>query len=323
MSDVRFDMDFDEVLYVDEVPPTDEEIERMISGAPDVDSGYRPRLLDPAARAAGEGERFELLSPSAMVNLPDPEWLVESVLPADTFACLFGAPGSTKSFWALDAACCVATGYDLHGSKVVKPGRVIYAAGEGHRGLKWRLEAWKLAHPDADLEALERNLRILPRSVRLLEELDAVKILNTAVACSVDGPLSLLIVDTWARAMTGGDENSSRDTGLAIDVCETVRARTGATVLVVHHSNVEGGRERGSGALKGAADAQMRMEKDEKTGVVQFSCVKMKDSEEFETRQFVLSQFGHSAVLLPHQGAFSGGMFQGGVSKKRYGGDPF
>jgi len=321
MSDIRFDTEFDE--YDDTPPPTDAELERMIAQAPDPEAGYRPRRLDRAALAAAEGERFELYTISDLQSLPDPEWLIEGVLPADSFAVLFGAPGSTKSFWALDAACCIAAGYRLHGS-AVKQGPVIYSAGEGMRGLKWRMEAWMLAHPDADREALERNLRVLPRSVRLLEETDAVKLMNTALWFGSNEGLRLLIIDTWARALTGGDENSAQDAGLAIDVCETVRHRTGATALIVHHTGADGTRERGSTALRGAADTQMRMEKDEKTGVATLHCVKMKDSPDFEDRRFMLSQYGHSAVLLPHEPSFGTGMFQGGTSKKKaYGGDPF
>jgi hypothetical protein len=333
MTDNLFDIDG---LDEEPMPLSDEELARILDDAPDAPSidfereyrparpekdGYRPRILDPQVQEASQGGTFEMLTLDDLEDLPSPEWLVDKVLPADTFAVIFGAPGSTKSFWSLDAACSVASGHSLHGS-VVKQGPVIYAAGEGLRGLKWRLEAWRLAHPSADMDALRRNLRIVPRAIRLLEEGDAMRVFNTARSM---GDLSLLIIDTWARALTGGDENSSRDVGLAIDVCEAVRHATGATVLVVHHSNKDGSAERGSTALKGAADAQMRMEKDEKTGVVTLHCIKMKDSEEFEDRRFTLSQYGHSAVLipstLPPMPASPGGLFQGG---RRYGtGEPF
>ena len=98
-------------------------------------------------------------------------------------------------------------------------------------------------------------------------------------------------------------------------------------MLVVHHSNKDGLSERGSTALKGAADAQMRMEKDENTGSITLKCLKMKDAEEFEDRHFILSQYGHSAVLLPQELPFKSAntaglaLFQGGRS--RYGGEPF
>lgn len=269
-----------------------------------LDEGYRPAQRKELPQEIGA---FNLLSISSLADLPEPEWLVDGVLPVDTFTMLFGAPGSTKSFWALDAACSIAAGYPLHGSPVRKS-KVIYSAGEGLRGLRWRVEAWKMAHPDADHKALEENFALLPRTVRVLDEQDAGRLLLTAKEFAPEG-LGLLVVDTWARAMTGGDENSSHDSGLAIEVCETVRRESGATVLVVHHTTVDGTRERGSGSLKGAADAQMKMVKDE-NGTITLTCVKMKDAPEFEPRRFTLSEYGHSAVLMPHSGKT---VFQNGV----------
>jgi hypothetical protein len=318
-------------MTVDDRPFTDEELEEILSAAPELSpppdpDGYRPRLLDPAARAAVSGECFELYDLDDLNDLPDPEWLVDGVVPAQSLTVIFGAPGSTKSFWSLDLACSVASGHTLHGSPV-KQGKVVYAAGEGLRGMKWRIEAWKLSHPDADTEALHRNLRILPRSVRLLDETEATKLLNTAVTFGGKDGLRLFVIDTWARALTGGDENSAQDAGLAIDVCETIKDKTGATPLIVHHTGADGSRERGSTALRGAADAQMLMTKDEKSGVINLKSIKIKDGSPFEDRQFVLSEYGHSAVLLPHLSVFGGatrgvGLFQDGESR-RYGRDPF
>lgn len=297
-----------------EAPLSDAQLERILANAPSPEprrsEGYRPRVTGFRAMD-GEDAVFNLMDIDDLNDMPDPEWLVEGVVPAASFTVVFGAPGSTKSFWALDLACSVASGHPLHGTPV-KQGKVIYSAGEGHRGLKLRVEAWKLAHPDADMEALKRNLRILPRSVRILDAAEATVLLNTAVRFGGSEGLGLFIIDTWARALTGGDENSAQDAGLAIDVCETIKDRTGATPLVVHHTGADGTRERGSTALRGAADAQMLMTKDEKTDVVVLKSIKIKDGSPFEDRQFVLSEYGRSAVLVPHQPRFGGEIFNGG-----------
>lgn len=272
-----------------------------------------------------EKPRFKLLTRAELQALPDPEWLVHGTLPADSFTIIYGAPGAAKSFAALDMACSIASGHTFHSAQV-KRGQVLVAVGEGLRGMKWREEAWGLAHPDADTEQLDKNLHILPRAVHLLEQRDADMLVNTAeyLANSGGDPLRLVIIDTWARAMVGGDENSAKDGGIAIDVCERIRHATGATVLVVHHAGVEGTRERGSTALRGASDTSILMQKEENSGVITFTVKKMKDAELPSAQHFHLSQYGHSAVLLPSQAASTykpGAVFR--KTPAQYAGEPF
>jgi len=272
-----------------------------------------------------ERPRFKLLTRAELHAMPDPEWVVPEVLAADSFAVLFGAPGAAKSFAALDLACSIASGYTFHGAQA-KRGQVLIAVGEGLRGMKWREEAWSLAHSDASKEMLDQNLHILPRAVHLLEEKEADMLINTAeyLSNTSDEPLRLVVIDTLARAMVGGDENSAKDMGMAVDVCERVRQATGATVLVVHHSGVEGTRERGSTSLRGAADTSIMMQKDENSNIITFAPKKMKDAETPAPRQFVLSQYGHSAVLLPHDGDYRPtGVYRKKQSDFQWGRDPF
>lgn len=272
-----------------------------------------------------ERPRFKLLTRAELHAMPDPEWVVPEVLAADSFAVLFGAPGAAKSFAALDLACSIASGYTFHGAPV-KRGQVLIAVGEGLRGMKWREEAWGLAHLNADMDSLSRNLHILPRAVHLLEDNESSMLVNTAehLANSSDEPLRLVVIDTLARAMVGGDENSAKDMGLAIDVCERVRRATGATVLVVHHSGVEGTRERGSTSLRGAADTSIMMQKDETSNIITFAPKKMKDAETPAPRQFTLSQYGHSAVLMSYDGDYRPtGVYKKKPSDRQWGREPF
>lgn len=267
-----------------------------------------------------EKPRFKLLNRSELKALPDPEWLVHGILPADSFTVIYGAPGAAKSFMALDVACSVASGHTLHGAQV-KRGQVLVAVGEGLRGMKWREESWNLAHLEADQEAIDRNLHILPKAVHLLEQKEADMLVNTAEYLSQNGdePLRLVIIDTWARAMVGGDENSAKDAGLAIEVCERIRHATGATVLVVHHTGAEGTRERGSTALRGASDTSILMVKDDNTSIISMMVKKMKDGEPPTPSSYTLSQYGNSAVLQPHQGGYSPGAVYKKPAYKQYG----
>jgi hypothetical protein len=259
------------------------------------DRPARRALRDPEAKAALA--TFRTLTLGDLEALPEPEWLVNGIIPADGLTTLYGAPGSTKSFCILDAALCIASGVPFHGH-AVKAGTGVYCVGEGLRGLRWRIEAWKLAHPEADYDLLEKNLVIIPHAPRLLEPTEQVMLHNTCKEVAEDrGDLRLFIIDTWARSLTGGDENSAQDAGVAIDVCERVRAETGATPFIVHHSGADGLRERGSTALRGASDCTLHMHREETAGIVTLSQKKSKDSEPFTPMKFNLQQFGHSVVL--------------------------
>lgn len=261
------------------------------------------RFRDPEASAAMP--LFRTLSLNDLDNLPDPEWIIDGYVPADAMVTVFGAPGSTKSFWALDVACSIASGHTFHGAPV-RQGKVIYCVGEGLRGMKWRIEAWKLAHPAADVDALNNNLIILPRAVMLLDKTESGMLTNTAEAVHEESPLRAFVIDTWARSLTGGDENSAQDVGVAINVCETVRAKTGASPIIIHHTGADGTRERGSTALRGATDTTIQMAHDETSGVVTVTCKKMKDGEPFPVSRYNLKPYGHSIVLEPIPNTYGG-----------------
>lgn len=74
----------------------------------------------------------------------------------------------------------------------------------------------------------------------------------------------MIVIDTLARSMAGGDENSAQDMGRAIAVADQLRDQFDAATLLVHHSgkNVSKG-SRGSSALLGAGDGYFRVEGDE------------------------------------------------------------
>ncbi len=77
-----------------------------------------------------------------------------------------------------------------------------------------------------------------------------------------------------ARSMVGGDENAARDVGLFIDNVDQVRRRYGAAALVVHHTGKDGKLERGSTALRGAADTLVALRPDDDE--LKLTCEKQK-----------------------------------------------
>ena len=107
----------------------------------------------------------------------------------------------------------------------------------------------------------------------------------------------LIVVDTLARSMIGGDENSAKDIGLLIDACDQLRRATGAAVQLVHHTGKNGVGYRGSSALFGGLDVITELSNDD--GLITLSCGKSKDSAEAEPQCFRLVEIGESCVILP------------------------
>jgi hypothetical protein len=73
-------------------------------------------------------------------------------------------------------------------------------------------------------------------------------------------PVRLVIIDTLARAMAGGDENSGQDMGEAVKSIDIVRNATGAHVCIIHHSGKDAARgARGHSSLRAAIDTEIEV----------------------------------------------------------------
>jgi DNA-binding transcriptional ArsR family regulator len=225
--------------------------------------------------------RFVLERAEDIVNLPPMKWIVDGVLPEQAFAVLFGAPGDGKSFVALDLALCIAAGVPWHGRQVQK-GAVVYVVAEGSRGVGKRVEAWRKAHgmeqvPDA----------FFVRSPVQMHQEHEVSALMQAVVKADVGPV-VFVIDTLAQCFVGGDENAAQSMGVWVKGAQRLQKKFEAVVLAVHHSGKKGENERGSTALRGAADTIIRLKKS--ADVVTLTCSKQKEAEPFKKISLRLAQ---------------------------------
>lgn len=215
--------------------------------------------------------RAALLTAAELIKRPPPEYLIDQILPKGALGCVYGRPGSAKTFLALDWAFSVAAGMPWS-AREIRGGPVLYIVAEGSGGLGIRVRVW-LEH--ARLPDLEQ-IQFLPLAINLL---DVHQLAALATVATEIGPV-LIVIDTLARSMVGGDENSARDVGLLIDAADKLRQATGATVLLVHHTGKDGQTYRGSSALEGACDTMIEVQLD--GGTVTIRCEKQKDDEPFE-----------------------------------------
>ena len=200
-----------------------------------------------------------------LLQLPSQSWLIRGLIPETGLALLFGPPGEGKSFVAIDWALSVATGQSWLGQYETKPGHVVYIAAEGGQGIKKRVAAWMSAHGVEDVPNITWYLDTLDiRAENMVEDFMAslhARFPIEHVVCEdgeyveVEVSVKLIVLDTLSRNFGGEDENTSTAMSQFIESLEDFCRIHGATVLILHHTNAIGARERGHSALKGAVEA--------------------------------------------------------------------
>jgi hypothetical protein len=190
------------------------------------------------------------------------EQLVEDILTKGGLSVIYGESNSGKSFLACDMGCSIATGTPWLGRRTVA-GAVLYVAGEGAESIKLRLLAWRQKH------ALAPKLAVIPVAVNLLKpNADARRVVAAcrAVQAHYGVPVSMIIIDTLARAFAGGNENASEDMSAVIAHADMIRAETGAHVMFIHHSGKDAAKgSRGHSSLKAATDTEIEVTAEELT----------------------------------------------------------
>ncbi|ADE38419.1 AAA family ATPase [Candidatus Puniceispirillum marinum] len=236
---------------------------------------------------------YKFLTVEDLYRLPEPRPLVEGLISENSFCVMYGAPGSGKSFCALDIGLSIACGMPWH-DKQTQQGSVLFIAGEGVGGLKRRVKAFQRHH---GLDAVGSFL-ILHQAVNFRDESSVQRLLR-----SIDrtgGNFNAVFVDTVARALPGSDENSATDMGAFVDTCDRIRHHTGAAVIGVHHSGKDMSRGmRGSSALLGAVDTSIEVKNTD--GVIRLKNEKQKDHAEHQPIYLKMSEVGlldGSSVVL-------------------------
>lgn len=234
--------------------------------------------LAKAIRPDGSARRRLRILDMAEICVIEPvNWLVKDIAPSDSFIGLYGLPGSTKSFVALDLALSIATGRKWLGQHEVKPGRVLYVNGEGQRGIRKRVRGWVQEYGTTD------QFHLVPQAVAMPDPAQLDELI--ALISELPSKPALIVLDTLARTFGGGDENSQKDMNAFVSAVDRLKEETGASVLVVHHSGKDDSRgARGSSAFTGAVDTLIHCtrEGDKVRLANRAPFGKQKDAEEFE-----------------------------------------
>ena len=185
--------------------------------------------------------------------------IVKGLILAGSLFVVFGESNSGKTFWILDLALAIAAGTPWRGLRT-RRGLVVYVAGEGAASVRTRVAAYRASRPEVSGGL---PFAIVPFAIDFLNaEAVGTLIATIAAAESECGEKAVLVVvDTLARAMPGGDENATQDMGGAVASADRIRIETGAAVGFIHHAGKDPTRgARGSSSLRAATDTEILIE---------------------------------------------------------------
>ena len=243
-------------------------------------------IFEPAYKSKFGAIRLDELDDVA----PDADWLVDGWLSSGDRSVVAGASRSGKSFLAIHISMSIAFAMELFGLKV-KHGGVVYQAGEGARGVKNRLRAWRQHHEVT--YSRETPFVLLSKSIDIYRDNEKVQDLIAEInahAATFAVPLRLVVIDTLATASVGADEISGKDMSIVLDNVGLISAKTGAHVLLVHHMNAGGAKVRGHTSIYANMDQVILVSRDEQTKIRTVMLDKAKDEEEGARFEFELPQ---------------------------------
>lgn len=182
-------------------------------------------------------------------------YVIKGWLDRDAVSVLYGEPNTGKSFLALDIAHHVQQGRSWGGQRVQR-GNVLYVAIEGGALFANRVAAldnpsfWVLSGPIDLLDPARGDASPLADALAHLE--------------ATHGEFALIVIDTLARAMNGRDENAASDIAMLMGAVDYLRSRTGAHILLVHHTGKDRSKgARGHSSLRAAIDTEIELVQDE------------------------------------------------------------
>lgn len=179
---------------------------------------------------------------SSLYDLPAPVYLYGEEIVEGRLHFLYGPSGIGKSFIVLDMALQIAQNHP-----------VLYVASEGFSGYADRVKAWTNYHHKG-----EGQLCLTNTPIPLVED---DKVTDFIVSIKAWGRYpKLIVIDTLSWCIAGYDENSAKDMSAALANCRRIQTELNTAVLLVHHSGKNGGSERGSSALRGAADIALKVD---------------------------------------------------------------
>lgn len=233
---------------------------------------------------------YKIYSREDLRRLPKQQWLVHGVLPLQGSAAIFGAPGTGKSFLALDLAVRISEGIDQWFGVGVKQRDVVYMALEGGGGIRKRIDAWEIENSRE-----VKNLQLVIGEFNLKNSEHVSGFLKDMTPILDKGWVTF--IDTLNQASPGSDENSSVDMGLLLAAAKRIANESGGVVILIHHSGKDGSRGlRGHSSMNAAMDLTIEVKKEGLGN--SWNTHKVKDGDDGINKHFTLAVHTTSGSTL-------------------------
>jgi archaellum biogenesis ATPase FlaH len=230
-----------------------------------------PEVIEAKKTAAAHEERFALKTAEEFAKRQKSSWIVKGLVPNANLGVIYGASGSGKSFFVLDLMAAVARAVTAqqikealaNGKEIkhstwrglkVSGAKVCWIAAEGQEDMRKRVQAYGLAN---GVPLPELPMAFIDVAPNFLEVADVKAVIKQM---RVKGHFDIVVVDTLAQVMSGGNENSGEDMGKVLAYCREITRLTGAMVILIHHSGKDESRgARGWSGLRAACDFEFEV----------------------------------------------------------------
>jgi hypothetical protein len=220
-------------------------------------------------------------------SFPPLKWRVESLLPVQGIAALYGSAGIGKSFLALDLAIAIASGKNWFGKRI-NPTTVRYCALEGFHNYSNRISAWKKENK----QELPINMTFLSNALDLSDQNSTIEYMGSNQLLDLVEENSVLVIDTLNQASLSVDENLSSGMGSVIAALKKIQMTKKCLIILVHHSGKATDRGlRGHSSLIGSLETSIEVRAASKLSEnKKWTLVKSKDSASNVNGIFVLKE---------------------------------
>jgi hypothetical protein len=197
--------------------------------------------------------------------------------PACRIGCLYGGPGSVKTFILLDLFARMARG-GFWGGREVKQGPVVYIAAGGGNGIKKRIAGMKKVAAEKDLPA-DIPFHLVTVAPNLgIGNGDCKKLIADTEATGVRP--GAIAIDMTTQALGGSDENGAGMDILVVNAT-ALAVHFKCLVVLVHHTPVsDDDRLRGKGSLLGGLDAAIIVKREKGSMAAALIVKKMRDEDD-------------------------------------------
>ena len=261
----------------------------VISAAPD---RWRTMPIPPTARLRPTCVR------SQFGELPRLDWLMEHLIPRRSIVVIFGSSGVGKSAFVIDFGIALASGRPWANRFDVVKVAVLICSQEGEKGMRTRA----FINTRAEDPAVSARLHFCFDALNIGAEADIDDLAATIVRLGA----SVVFIDTLSASLAGAlEENSTSDMAKMIGLLRRLIRMTGVTVILIHHTGHQEGRERGASVLRRDVDVSIMLTR--KGSEIEWRTVKVKDGPSDICGRF---------ELQPVEGVDAHGVWQQSISVK-------